>query len=351
MLRICRRVGAPGVKPPSNVRRQKPTETPDIKVPPTSTGLQIQNGEVKYAINFYGGRIASISWNGFELLPQDQSPSREIPQIGITEPSWKETISPHGDKTLRAPQNLIEKGFPILDWYWGKWATETTNLSNGDLAVCMTSPTCRDTVLEAQRTICLSKKHPHTLTVTHLISNKGTTSQEAAIWNIETTKPGKIIMPWGTDGIQAFTGFGESEQNMSKLVKHFGQYGVIDHTLPGGGMTKYGSISSQQMGPMIVGIFKEGNKIYAYLKRFQQVHTPQSDYGANGFSQETYSHGAYSELELATASKILQPGDVTSVKEWRTLMQIPTIPKNETDIQLLINMLLTLEKKASISSY
>jgi hypothetical protein len=349
MVRINHQIQFPGLGPFQSRRGAKPATTQSIKATHSAeNGLQIQNGGVRYTINPLGGRITSVLWNGFELLLQDQRPSQEIPTIGSTEPRCGEIVSPHGDKTLRAPQNLTEGGFPLLNWYWRQW-TVVAQFPKGDLTVRMASPICQDTGLRAQSILRLSKEHPHTWALTHLIANKGNTPQEATIWNIEATRPGKIIMPWGRGGIQAFTGFGESEKNIGKLVKRYGEYGVIDHTLPGGGMTKYGSISSQQMGPMIVGIFKDGKKTYAYLKRFQGVSIPNGEYGANGFSQETYSHGDYSELELAAPSKILQPDEIITATEWRTLIEIPSAPRSEVDVQMLVRALCLLEAKASSS--
>ncbi len=179
-----------------------------------------------------GGRLMGIRWHGHELAfihPDLAGRVEDVAAVADVREAKRRLGFPlwGGDKTWLAPQDRWTDEVPFLDLDSGAYETAI-----GDAGVTMTSPVCRETGIQIERTVALGRDAGN-WSVTHVLINRSDAAVTWAPWDVTMLcRPADVWLPTRRysaypDGVRAFDHEGESATIRDTVVRRDGDLAAI----------------------------------------------------------------------------------------------------------------------------
>ncbi len=264
-----------------------------------------------------GGRVMGIEWRGralafvnpeYEGQVQDLAAIRDVHEfkqcMGFV--LWG------GDKTWLAPQNRWTDGVPFIDLDSGAY---TLAIDHGTRKITMTSPRCRETGIQIERTLRIGEQ-PGSWTMSHKLSNRSDGTATWAPWDVAMLlRPATVYMSTRAgsnfpQGLRTFENEGVSAAVRDKVVSFAD--GLVIITCRDAVRFKYGV--DAEIGAVLAVI---GDEDKGQIGLRKSVPVYDSKPYADGCVVEAFNSPDYPyfELELLGPLVTLAPGESFTLKE------------------------------------
>lgn len=271
-----------------------------------------------------GGRIMGIQWHGYELAfvnPECQGHVLDVAAVADVR-ECKRRLGFRlwgGDKTWLAPQDRWTDEVPFIDLDSGAYEL-TVNEPDG--TVTMTSPVCRETGMQIERTVALGETRG-TWTVTHTLRNRSDVAASWALWDVAMVRrPAIVYLPTRKDsqysqGVRTFEHEGVSAEVRSAVVDILDGFAEITCREP----LKFKFGVDAEKACVLALIESDPRGLIAYRKSIPTYHPEPYAHGcvAEVFNSSDYP---YFEMELHGPVVSLDPGKAFSLVEDQALSDL-----------------------------
>jgi len=287
-----------------------------------------------------GGRLMGIQWHGHELSfinPDCQGRVQDVSAIADVHACKRRLgfLLWGGDKTWLAPQTRWSDDVPFIDLDSGAYEIAIDDRKG---QAVMTSPVCRETGVQIERTVTVGDE-PGAWRVVHTLHNRAEQEVSWAPWDVAMIdRPATVYLPTRRgshfpQGLRTFDNEGVSAEVRDRVVR------FVD----GGAV-----ISCHEAVKFKYGVDAEMGRVLAVIE--------VGDYGLVGlrktvpaYPERQYAHGCvvevfnaadypYFELELHGPVTTLAPGESFSLEETATVFDLDRSPVDSADIRRCLGL-------------
>jgi len=271
-----------------------------------------------------GGRIMGVQWHDQELSfvnPECEGRIQDVTAIADVHECKRRLgfLLWGGDKTWLAPQSRWTDDVPFIDLDSGAYEFAWDDRAG---TVTMTSPVCRETGVQIERTITVGEQ-PGAWSLVHTLHNRSQGEVSWAPWDVSmVVRPATVYLPTraGSDfpqGLRTFENEGASSELRDEVVSFVDGVAVI--SCSDALKFKYGVDS--EVGS-VLAVIEAGPRGAIGFRKSVPVYHPQpyaSGCVVEVFNSEDYP---YLELELHGPVVALAPNKSFSLAESATVFDL-----------------------------
>lgn len=282
-----------------------------------------------------GGRIMTVAWKGRELSfvnPDYAGRLIDVAAVADVHEAKRRFgfVLWGGDKTWLAPQDRWTDGDPFLDLDSGAYAM-AVDRANG--AVTMTSPVCRETGVQIERTVRFGRR-PGTWSVASRLVNASDRSVQWAPWDVDMMlRPATVFLPTRANsafprGVRTFDAEGVSASVRDQVVGFVDDIAVV--SCKDAIRFKYGVDAAR--GHVLAVLDTGDGGLIGYRKTVPTYH-PQP-YG-HGCVLEIFNSPDYGYIELEVHGPVvsLEPGQSFTLNVDSALFDLDVLPTSPASIR------------------
>ena len=282
-----------------------------------------------------GGRIMGLQWFGQDLFFMNPNLEGRVEAIAAARDVRERKrelgfLLWGGDKTWLAPQNEWTDAVPFLDLDSG--AYELT-IDDANAAATMTSPVCRETGVQIERTITLGRR-PGTWRVSHVLHNRGAAVVSWAPWIVAMIlRPATVFFPTRAasrypEGVRTFANEGDSSRVRDSVLSFLDDIAVFSCREPV--KFKYGA--DGEVGSALAVIEAGRRGLVGLCKSVPTFHPDRYAHGcvAEVFNSSDFS---YFEMELHGPVVRLSPGESSTLIEDAALFDLTEPPLDAMSVR------------------